>query len=121
MSEERNVDPSRRPVLGWFVSVLVGTPLAWLSSAAILPWIFGIERKDSASLWMLSGAVDLVFGFLCIPAFLIAHSVSYVALKNADTTRWRAFRSTCQGIAFFWVILVMAWGWHVNGPVFRAN
>ena len=70
---------------------------------------------------MLSGAADLVFGFLCIPAFLVAHSVSYVALKNADTIGWRAFRSTFQGIVFFWIILVIIWSCYVNQPVLRAD
>lgn len=111
----------KRPFLGWFVSAVIGMLVAWLSSAAILPLVFGIARKDSASLWMLSGVADLVIGFLCIPAFLVAHGLTYVALKNADTTQWRAFRSAGQGIVFFWIILVIVWAWQVNGPVFRAD
>ena len=121
MNVRDDTENTKRPVLGWFVSAVIGTVLAWLSSAAILPLVFGIARKDSASLWMLSGVADLVIGFLCIPAFLMAHGVSYATLKNADTTQWRALRSTIQGIVFFWVILVIAWAWDVNGPVSRAN
>jgi hypothetical protein len=119
MSERDEVRKSKRPILGWFVSAAVGTVLAWLSSAAILPLIFGVARKDSASLWMLSGVADLVVGFVCIPAFLLAHSISYAVLKNADTTQWRGLRSVGQGIVFFWIVLVIVWG--DNGPVFRAN
>jgi hypothetical protein len=120
MNEQDADEKTRHPVLGWFVSAVIGTVVAWLSSAAILPIMFGIARKDSASLWMLSGAADLVMGFLCVPAFLLAHGVSYVVLKSADTTQWRAFRSTVHGILFFWIVLVIAWRWQVNGPVFRA-
>ena len=119
MSERSQAEKKQRPLLAWSLSALTGALIAWVSSAAILPLIFGIQRKDSASLWLLSGAADLVIGFLCIPAFLIAHSVSFAALKNADTTQWRAFRSICQGILFFWIVLVIAWG--NNGPVMRGN
>lgn len=119
MSERSLAEKKQRTLLAWALSALIGALIAWVSSAAVLPLIFGIQRKDSASLWMLSGAADLVFGFLCIPAFLIAHSASFAALKNADTAQWRAFRSTCQGILFFWIVLVFAWG--NNGPVMRGN
>jgi hypothetical protein len=61
-----------------------------------------------------------VMGFLCLPSFLLAHGVSYVALKQADTTGWRACRSTVQGIIFFWIVLVIVWRWQVNGPVYRG-
>jgi len=119
MSERDQAEKKQRPILGWSLSAMIGGVVAWISSAAILPLVFGIQRKDSASLWMLSGVADLVIGFLCIPAFLVAHSVSYAMLKNADTTQWRAVRSTCQGILFFWIVLVIVWG--DNGPVFRGN
>ena len=119
MSERNQAEGKQRPLLAWLLSALIGGLIAWISSAAILPLIFGIQRKDSASLWMLNGVADLVMGFLCIPAFLIAHSVSFLALKNADTNQWRAFRSAWQGILFFWIVLVIAWG--NNGPVMRGN
>jgi hypothetical protein len=120
MNERNPHEKTRHPILGWFGSAFIGAVLAWLSSAVILPIVFGIARTDSASLWMLSGVADLVMGFLCVPAFLLAHGVSYVCLKSADTTQWRACRSVGQGIVFFWVVLVIVWRLQVNGPVFRG-
>ena len=120
--DEQNADQKKKhPILGWVGSAVIGTALAWVSSAVILPITFGVERKDSASLWMLSGAADLMIGFLCLPAFLLAHGVSYFALKQADTTQWRAFRSAGQGMIFFWIVLILVWRWQVNGPVLRGN
>ena len=119
MSKPPEVERPNRPVLGWIVSSIIGAVISWVSSSAILPLIFGVTRKDSASVWMLSGVADLVVGFMCLPAFLLAHGISYALLKSADTTQWRAVRSIGQGIVVFWIVLVLAWG--DNGPVLRAN
>lgn len=120
MSERNSSDPTRRPILGYFVSSIIGTMLAFPSSAVILQFTFGVRRVDSASLWLLSGAADLTMGFLCIPSFLLAHGASYVALKNADTTSWRATRSVVQGIIFFWIVLILVWRWQVGGSVTKG-
>jgi len=119
MSKPPEAERPKRPILGWIVSSTIGTVISWVSSSAILPLIFGVTRKDAASVWMLSGVADLVVGFMCIPAFLLAHGISYALLKSADTTQWRASRSIGQGIVVFWIVLVLAWG--DNGPVLRAN
>lgn len=120
VDEQKSSDPKKRPILGYFASSIIGTMLAFPSSAVILQFAFGVTRVDSASLWLLSGAADLMMGFLCLPAFLLAHGASYVALKNADTTSWRATRSVVQGIIFFWIVLILVWRWQVGGSVTKG-
>lgn len=121
MNEQSPCAVAKHPILGGVLSSLIGTVLAWLSSAVILPLTFGIVRKDSASLWGLSGVADLVIGFLCLPAFLLAHGLSYALLRNAETTSWRATRSVVQGMIFFWIVLLLVWHWQVGGPVTRGQ
>lgn len=86
MNERDPKESQWHPILWWFGSAVIGSVLAFLSAAVILPMVFGIVRISSASLWLLSGAADLVIGFLCTPAFLLAHGISYICLKSADTT-----------------------------------
>lgn len=50
MNEQNSSDPKKRPILGYFVSSIIGTMLAFPSSAVILQFTFGVTRVDSASL-----------------------------------------------------------------------
>lgn len=110
--------PPSKSIRGWLISAFLGAIIAWASSGVILPLVFGTIRKSSSSVWMLSGVNDLVIGIMCIPAFFLAHGISYGMLKDTDTSQWRVIRSIAQGIFFYWIILILAWG--ENGPVLRA-
>ena len=108
-------------VAGWLVSAFIGTVVAFISSGIVIPLIYGIQRRDSASVWMLSGVADLLIGFLSLPAFLIAHGIAF-ALGNSEgsTTSWRAARSVMIGLAIFWIVIVIVWHQLGGGKVLRA-
>ena len=84
--------------------------------------IFGIQRRDSASVWGLSGVADLVIGFLSLPAFLAAHAIAFAAINSeGSTTSWRAARSVMIGLVVFWVVITVVWQHHGGGKVLRTQ
>lgn len=124
MNESEGVDVARRNkrhVLGWLLSAVLGTVVAFVSSGIVLPLVFGLQKRDSASVWMLSGAADFVMGLFCLPAFWLVHGFSYAMLKGQDAASWRSYRSLFQGLILFWIVLVLAWRSSSGGPVLRAE
>jgi len=121
-SESITRNKGGRTALGWFISALVGTVFAFLSSGVVIPLIFGVQRRDSASVWGLSGVADLVIGFLSLPAFLLVHGIAFAAINPVgSTTFWRAVRSVMIGLVIFWVVAVIVWQYHGGGKVLRTQ
>jgi hypothetical protein len=85
-SESVTQNKGGRTALGWFISALVGTVFAFLSSGVVIPLIFGVQRRDSASVWGLSGVADFVIGFLSLPAFLLVHGIAFAAINPVGST-----------------------------------
>lgn len=46
-----------------------------------MPKVFGVIYRDPASLWMFSGIMDILMGFLLLPVFVITHVICYMRLK----------------------------------------
>jgi len=111
-----------RVFAGWFVSAFVGTVIAFFSSGIVIPLVYGVYRRDSASVWMLSGVADFLIGFLSLPAFLVAHGVAFVLSKSeGSTTSWRASRSVMIGLAIFWIVILVVWYQQGGGKVLRSQ
>ena len=111
-----------RVFAGWFVSAFIGTVVAFFSSGIVIPLVYGAYRRDSASVWMLSGVADLVIGFLSLPVFLVAHGIAFAMSKaERSTTSWRASRSAMIGLAVFWVVILVVWHQQGGGRVLRSQ
>ena len=108
--------------MGWFVSAVLGSVIAFFSSGLILPLVFGTRGKSWASLWGLSGVADFLIGFLCLPAFLLAHGVIYSQAKKSElSTFFRASRSLVLALFVFWVVIVLVWYLNGGSGVWRAK
>lgn len=121
-SEELNPKQGCATAFGWFVSALLGAVFALFSSVMVIPLVFGVQKRDSASVWGLSGVADLVVGFLSLPAFLVAHAIAF-AFSNSEgsTTSWRGARSVMVGLLVFWVVIVIVWQHQGGGKVLRSQ
>ena len=107
---------------GWFVSAFIGTVVAFFSSGIVIPLVYGVYRRDSASVWLLSGVADFVIGFLSLPAFIVAHGIAFAMSKaEGSTTSWRASRSVMIGLAIFWVVILVVWRQQGGGNVLRSQ
>ena len=106
----------------WFASAFVGAILAILSSTIVIPTIFGIQNRSSASVWGLSGVADLVIGIVSLPVFLVAHLIAFSSDKliRASMTR-RAVLSLIIGIVIYCVVIVIVWKVLGGGKVLRSH
>lgn len=121
-SEELNRKQGCAAVFGWSVSAVLGAVFALFSSVMVIPLVFGVQKRDSASVWGLSGVADLVVGFLSLPAFLAAHAIAYAISNSEGSTRsWRGARSVMVGLLVFWVVIVIVWQHQGGGKVLRSQ
>jgi surface polysaccharide O-acyltransferase-like enzyme len=84
--------------------------------------VYGIQRKSSSSLWMLSGVADFLIGFLCLPVFLIAHGILYSRLGSRNLSGFPlGIRSLGYALPIFWICIVVVWKLNGGHEVWRAN
>jgi hypothetical protein len=106
----------------WFASAFVGAILALLSSTIVIPTIFGIQSRSSASVWGLSGVADLVIGLFSLPVFFIAHLIAFSSDKLIITSMTRrAVLSLIFGIVIYCVVIVIVWTILGGGKVLRSH
>jgi hypothetical protein len=99
---------------GWFLCPIV--------AAIILPLVFGLDRRDSASVWLFSGAMDLIMGLVLSPICMVAFGVLRgVQPRTEGAPGLRPRWILAIALAVFAVALVAAWALLLDGrAVVRA-
>ncbi len=121
-SETQEGSQGSRVIAGWFVSAFVGTVVAFFTSGIVIPLVYGVYKRDPASVWMLSGVADFVIGFLYLPVFLVTHAIALAMSRTEGSkTAWRASRSVLIGLVIYWVVILVVWHQQGGGKVLRSQ
>ena len=105
--------PEKAPGFGlWFLSCATGFLLLPFLTFEMMAFIFGVDRRDSSSVWGLSGMVPVVAALLTSPAYFLSQISAFCFLRTRAT---RA--ATCLGAA----VACLYWKSTGGGRILQVN
>lgn len=88
----------------------------------VIPIIFGVEYRDSASVWMLAGVSDLMTGFAVLPVFIVVQLIGYLVCRSRGKAPLRsAVIAAVIGALVFLPSVVAVWKSQGAKKVLRAR
>jgi hypothetical protein len=115
--------PGAKSFSAWLISSVFGSIAALAITAVVIPSIYGVDYRDSSSVWGLSGIADILVGVTCLPVFLLVHLIAYLLLRSRG--QQLILRSGSIAVAIWLALLLPAvlTAWQARGAqkVLRAK
>lgn len=114
--------PSTRESPGC-VTTSFGSLVAPILACFLLHVVYGVDRRDSSAVWLLSGVADLIVSVCCLPAFWLSMGICSMIFKpRKDDASASIINSLGVSLVLYTGVVILAWYFTMEGGrVLKAN
>lgn len=105
----------------WFLSCATGFVILPFIAFYLMASIFGVDRRDSSSVWGLSGLAPILAALITSPAYFLGQISAFCFLRKRATRGATFLYATLFGIAIGAVAACLYWKSIGGGRILQAG